>query len=73
MNFHLLERIETCAENFRYYGDLTIEMLEHELKTYPDPIFAAAMICGYYSDQDGGEAGDELYDSILEEILEISE
>lgn len=68
MNFHLLEQIENRAEELGYYGNLTIEMLEHELKTYPDTGFCAAMICGYYSDQDGGEVGDDFYDCVIEEV-----
>lgn len=70
MNFRLLEKIENRAEDLGYYGDLTIEMLEHELKTYPDLTFAAAMICGYYSDQDGGEVCDDFYDCVIEELVE---
>ena len=60
----LLEQIEYIAEDLRFYGELTIDALEHELTTYKDTGFAAAMVCGYYSDQDGGEVSDEFYEQV---------
>ena len=73
MNYiKLLEQIEYIAEDLRYYGELTIDALEHEIKTYKDVVFSGAMICGYYSDQDGGEVSDEFYEQVMEAIKEIS-
>ena len=70
MKIQLLEQIENLANDLGCYGNLTIEMLEHELKTYKDVGFAAAMVCGYYSDQDGGEVSDEFYEGVIEAIEE---
>jgi len=73
MNYiKLLEQIEYIAEELRFYGELTIDALEHEINTQKDIIFSAAMICGYYSDQDGGEVSDEFYEQVMEAIEEIS-
>jgi len=67
----LLERIDTLGEEMRYYGNLSVDMLKHELKVNSDVFFAGANICGYYSDQDGGEVDDDFYGCIVEELREF--
>mgnify|MGYP001038937863 CR=1 FL=1 len=69
----LLQQLETLGEELGYYSNLMPSTLEHELNSQHDSIFCAAMICGYYSDQDGGEASDELYESIIEAVEEFKE
>lgn len=66
LNF--LQTIETLAEELGFYGYISEEALEHELTVNGDKIFVASNICAYFSDQDGGEASDELFEAILEEL-----
>lgn len=68
MNLHLLEQIENLADDMGYYGSLTIEMLDFQMRSHSDAGFAAAMVCGYYSDLDGGEVSDEFYERVIEAI-----
>ena len=63
-----LQTIETRAEELGFYGCISDEALDHELSVNKDKIFLASNICSYFSDQDGGEASDELFDAILEEL-----
>lgn len=64
----LLQQIETFAEENGFYSNLMPSMLKHEIETQKDLVFCAANITGYFSDQDGGEASDELYEFILESL-----
>ena len=68
----LLQQIDTFAYENGLYSNIMPSQLQHELDTHKDLTFCAAHITGYYSDQDGGEAPDDLYEFILESIEEMT-